>query len=709
MLTPEHLATEITHGQSQFVVERAAALLEAAGYLDAVAVESTPTFASALGNALRRYQAYRRLPVTGMLDAATLRDLTSAVRYDAAPDIPPNAALRAPDGTTGFVPSGLSWNTRRLRYAFVNNAADLGVEQYQAAIRCALQLWSEVAPLSFVEVPTSASPELRFGFYSGNHGDGTMFDGPGKALGHAPNPGEQNAGDVHFDEAETWTATPQRLGGQPFDLLMVALHEVGHALGLEHSTDPSAVMYAYADNIRRGLSLDDIRGIRYVYRKFGIGATNPAPMPQFSGQTLILGDHRRLDLAQKGVRAEVFYRGADAQLRQVTFAGYNEGKEVWQTTEHGLLIKGLPIVLARGDRENKDGSTLQRYNLFAVGSDGRLRGRYWDGKNWSDVDFGGNFQPGLVVLGRGNFKSLLGAGIRLVVFGVTVDGHLVDTYWDGSQWASHDHGGFVNPGLAVMGFGDHSQLTSGLVRANVFMTRMGDNHLLVRHWNGGEWVWDDHGGSVRGTPAILLHGDQSQVDVANIRASVFVAGTDGHLWERRWNGASWSWIDHPGQAIAGDPIVIGRGNLTSLDRQAIRINVFVRGAGGQLLARTWDGQNWSWFGLGGAISSAPLQWIGHGNFCSVEHDQIRLRILAHGADNHLHEYHWNTTAWEYYDHGAGPGGAGMTSQILSPLFQGASASQEEDAVRLRLFALGGNGKLLHRYWEAAGSAWKPEL
>jgi hypothetical protein len=67
----------------------------------------------------------------------------------------------------------------------------------------------------------------------------------------------------------TWTTDPEHVS---VDVQNVLTHEVGHVLGLDHSSDANAVMYARAaagETSKRTLTQDDIDGACYLYPKEG--------------------------------------------------------------------------------------------------------------------------------------------------------------------------------------------------------------------------------------------------------------------------------------------------------------------------------------------------------------------------------------------------------------------------------------------------------
>nr|GEW98863.1 metallopeptidase, catalytic domain-containing protein [Tanacetum cinerariifolium] len=96
-----------------------------------------------------------------------------------------------------------------------------------------------------------------------NHGDGGDFDGPNGTLAHAFSPPD---GRLHFDADETWSLGP---GPVPnvIDFKSVALHEIGHLLGLGHSQYEDAVMWESLPfgTVKDKLTLDDIQGIKALY------------------------------------------------------------------------------------------------------------------------------------------------------------------------------------------------------------------------------------------------------------------------------------------------------------------------------------------------------------------------------------------------------------------------------------------------------------
>ncbi|KAH7554679.1 hypothetical protein JRO89_XS12G0256600 [Xanthoceras sorbifolium] len=65
----------------------------------------------------------------------------------------------------------------------------------------AFQTWQANTRFKFSRVEDSTNANLKIGFASGDHGDGSPFDGPGKTLAHAFSPTD---GRFHFDADEKW-------------------------------------------------------------------------------------------------------------------------------------------------------------------------------------------------------------------------------------------------------------------------------------------------------------------------------------------------------------------------------------------------------------------------------------------------------------------------------------------------------------------------
>jgi hypothetical protein len=169
--------------------------------------------------------------------------------------------------TTGDGWDGPGLNAVNLSYFFSHLTAQLPESATKAEILRAMANWASVAQINWLPgTSATANQTVNLLFAQGDHGDGFPFDGPGGVLAHTFGPPpvapEPLAGDVHFDDAETWRI------GSDFDVFSIALHELGHSLGLAHSDDPSAVMYPYY-RIWSGLQPSDMAAILLLYAAKG--------------------------------------------------------------------------------------------------------------------------------------------------------------------------------------------------------------------------------------------------------------------------------------------------------------------------------------------------------------------------------------------------------------------------------------------------------
>lgn len=166
-----------------------------------------------------------------------------------------------PDGTSvGGVPSSL--------YATLNAVAPMAT--WQAQFEKAAALWSSFANINLSLVSDNGAPLGSAGNQQGdpNFGDIRIAAAPQAngtlafALLPPPYNGGSNAGDIVLNSNISWKI------GSDYDLESVALHEIGHALGLDHSALSTAVMYAYYNGVKQSVTTDDALGIQSVYGAF---------------------------------------------------------------------------------------------------------------------------------------------------------------------------------------------------------------------------------------------------------------------------------------------------------------------------------------------------------------------------------------------------------------------------------------------------------
>ena len=208
-----------------------------------------------------------------------------------------NGLWYSPDGSQPFVTFGTKWGAGSpfaggtnipgpgipggtVTYSFMATGVDNGTHAdanlafsslptfsacFLTEITNAFAAWSAVANIQFVQVADNgvafnapgAAGDIRIGSHS--------FDGPSAVLAHAyypPPNGTTASGDLHFDRAESWSCSA---GPALIDIGIVAIHEIGHSIGLNHEqTQPAIMQPTYNPGVSAPLA-DDISAASSIY------------------------------------------------------------------------------------------------------------------------------------------------------------------------------------------------------------------------------------------------------------------------------------------------------------------------------------------------------------------------------------------------------------------------------------------------------------
>ncbi|XP_063961246.1 matrix metalloproteinase-15-like isoform X1 [Lytechinus pictus] len=245
------------------------------GYLSTQSIEPGKTPGETLGSeqyqrAVSEFQRFANIEITGTITDET-KFMMEKPRCGNKDTQPHTNRVRRYNVAGG----NYKWNKETLTYRIENfptmrKSSSINEFQVRHDVRKAFKLWSDVTPLVFVEVhdeTVEVDIELRFGsrVHTSVYGD-PAFDGEGGTLAHAftPNSGwGKTNGDVHFDDDEHFTHKVY----SGINLFYTAAHEIGHALGLDHSDQRNSLMWpwdkGYIPNFR--LPLDDRLGIQVIY------------------------------------------------------------------------------------------------------------------------------------------------------------------------------------------------------------------------------------------------------------------------------------------------------------------------------------------------------------------------------------------------------------------------------------------------------------
>jgi hypothetical protein len=220
------------------------------------------------------FRPFRKTPGRTRRPAATrfrpcLEALESRlVPYNLSGDAWPHPQLI----TLSFMPDGTILGSNGQGYITSNlfsawNAHFGSAPAWQNQILKAAQTWAQQANINFAVVPDDGAAAGAGNYQQGDPGMGDIRIGGYNfgtcTLGEAFMPPPANnysiAGDVQFNTGQGFNI------GTTYDLYTVALHEIGHSLGLYESGVYGADMYGSYTVVKSGLTSDDVTGIQKIY------------------------------------------------------------------------------------------------------------------------------------------------------------------------------------------------------------------------------------------------------------------------------------------------------------------------------------------------------------------------------------------------------------------------------------------------------------
>lgn len=213
-----------------------------------------PTFADLGFATLADYQRFHGIADSGELDSITQRSLT-APRFCGLPD---NMALG------GQI---LRWGKKVLRYGFTGKLPGIELEDMRRAFQIAFDRWSAVCDLKASHIGDSGeAADIVIGTGRIDGVSGTL------AWSELPAGSQDRQLKQLYDHGEPWVIA-DKVPAYRIDLIRVACHELGHAIGIEHIGPGNLLAPVYSNSINKPQPGD----ITEAIRRYGPPRVQPPP------------------------------------------------------------------------------------------------------------------------------------------------------------------------------------------------------------------------------------------------------------------------------------------------------------------------------------------------------------------------------------------------------------------------------------------------
>src|SRR6266571_2451424 len=302
--------------------------------------------------------------------------------------------------------------------------------------------------------------------------------------------------------------------------------------------------------------------------------------------------------------------------------------------------------------------------LFARSATGELLDMRWEDGRWGEIRSLG--VPAVRTAGVPDpvpvdwpLAACTGGGKRIHLFARSPDGDLLHMSGDGTEWgafeclggpASSDAGVAIPIGLV----GPPAACSAPPDRIDVFAAGQ-TGEVLHTGWNGAGWS----GFESLGVPALRLGGRDRSVPLSGPfaacrsgidRMALFARGSAGDLMARWWDGTRWEdfaslgWPELQDETYPAVAFPIALTGPPAACGGADRIDVFARGARGEILHRSWNGREWGEYrSLGMPVTADAerqlLPSTGAISACSWGPD--RLDVFTRAVDGRVYHCFWD--------------------------------------------------------------------